>query len=122
MKKYIGKRIMISLVTLLIIILVLFMLLQLMPGSPFNDEKLTADQIAMMSKKYGLDKPLIVQFSLAQWEMSVQSFTSPAMAARNVLALWALPPETVHPETVPYLFSSPTMAPQPPAVVDLRSM
>ena len=54
MKKYIGKRIMISLVTLLIIILVLFMLLQLMPGSPFNDEKLTADQIAMMSKKYGL--------------------------------------------------------------------
>ena len=42
MKKYIGKRIMISLVTLLIIILVLFMLLQLMPGSPFNDEKLTA--------------------------------------------------------------------------------
>ena len=41
MKKYIGKRIMISLVTLLIIILVLFMLLQLMPGSPFNDEKLT---------------------------------------------------------------------------------
>ena len=56
MKKYIGKRIMISLVTLLIIILVLFMLLQLMPGSPFNDEKLTADQIAMMSKKYGLDK------------------------------------------------------------------
>ena len=50
MKKYIGKRIMISLVTLLIIILVLFMLLQLMPGSPFNDEKLTADQIAMMSK------------------------------------------------------------------------
>ncbi len=62
MKKYIGKRIMISLVTLLIIILVLFMLLQLMPGSPFNDEKLTVDQIAMMSKKYGLDKPLIVQF------------------------------------------------------------
>ena len=53
---------MISLAPLLIIILVLFMLLQLMPGSPFNDEKLTADQIAMMSKKYGLDKPLIVQF------------------------------------------------------------
>ena len=36
MKKYIGKRIMNSLVTLLIIILVLLCLLQLMPGSPFN--------------------------------------------------------------------------------------
>ena len=49
MKKYIGKRIMISLVTLLISILVLFMRLQLMPGSPFNDEKLSADQITMIA-------------------------------------------------------------------------
>ena len=43
MKKYIGKRILISLFTLLIIILVLFLLLQLMPGSPFNDEKLSPE-------------------------------------------------------------------------------
>lgn len=62
MKKYLGKRILLSLVTLLIIILVLFLLLQFMPGSPFNDEKLTQNQIAAMSEKYGLDKPVIVQF------------------------------------------------------------
>ena len=62
MKKYIGKRIMISLVTLLIIILVLFMLLQLMPGSPFNDEKLTADMRAALYTKYGLDQPIYIQF------------------------------------------------------------
>ena len=62
MKKYIGKRILISLMTLLIIIFVLFMLLQFMPGSPFNDEKLTPEQIAVMSEKYGLDKPVLVQF------------------------------------------------------------
>lgn len=62
MKKYLGKRILLSLVTLLIIILVLFLLLQFMPGSPFNDEKLTQNQIAAMSEKYGLDKPIIVQF------------------------------------------------------------
>ncbi len=62
MKKYIGKRIAISLVTLLIIILVLFLLLQFMPGSPFNDEKLTPEQIAIMSQKYGLDKPVIIRF------------------------------------------------------------
>lgn len=48
--------------TLLIIIFVLFMLLQFMPGSPFNDEKLTPEQIAVMSEKYGLDKPVLVQF------------------------------------------------------------
>lgn len=62
MKKYIGKRILISLATLLIIILVLFLLLQFMPGSPFNDEKLTPEQIAVMSEKYGLDQPVLVQF------------------------------------------------------------
>lgn len=62
MKKYVLKRILISIVTLLVILLVLFILLQLMPGSPFNDEKLTADQRALLYAKYGLDQPVIVQF------------------------------------------------------------
>ena len=39
MKKYTLKRILTSLFTLLAILLVLFILMQLMPGSPFNDEK-----------------------------------------------------------------------------------
>jgi oligopeptide transport system permease protein len=62
LKKYVLKRILISIVTLLVILLVLFILLQLMPGSPFNDEKLTADQRALLYAKYGLDQPVIVQF------------------------------------------------------------
>jgi len=62
MKKYILKRIFISILTLLVITLVLFILLQLMPGSPFNDEKLTADQKAALFAKYGLDKPIVIQF------------------------------------------------------------
>ena len=33
-----------------------------MPGSPFNDEKLTADQRTALYAKYGLDKPVLVQF------------------------------------------------------------
>jgi len=61
-KKYIIKRILISVFTLLVITLVLFILLQLMPGSPFNDEKLNAEQRASLYAKYGLDKPVIVQF------------------------------------------------------------
>ena len=44
------------------ILLVLFILMQLMPGSPFNDEKLNADQKAALYAKYGLDQPIIVQF------------------------------------------------------------
>ncbi len=33
-----------------------------MPGSPFNDEKLTDDQRTALYAKYGLDKPVVVQF------------------------------------------------------------
>lgn len=62
MKKYITKRVITSIFTLLAILLVLFILMQLMPGSPFNDEKLTADQRAALYAKYGLDQPIIVQF------------------------------------------------------------
>lgn len=62
MKKYILRRVLISVFTLLAITLVLFILLQLMPGSPFNDEKLSDDQRAVLYEKYGLDKPIIVQF------------------------------------------------------------
>ncbi len=62
MKKYIFKRVITSIFTLLAILLVLFILMQLMPGSPFNDEKLTADQREMLYVKYGLDQPIVVQF------------------------------------------------------------
>ncbi|MBR5406928.1 MAG: ABC transporter permease [Lachnospiraceae bacterium] len=62
MAGYLGKRLMISVVTLLFILLILFLLLQFMPGSPFNDEKLSVEQVAVLKQKYGLDKPVIVQF------------------------------------------------------------
>lgn len=62
MKKYLLKRIAISIATLLAILLILFLMLEFMPGSPFNDEKLTADQILLLNQKYGLDKPVFVRF------------------------------------------------------------
>lgn len=62
MLKYILKRVAMSVCTLLVILLVLFTLLQLMPGSPFNDEKLTDEQRATLDAKYGLDQPIVVQF------------------------------------------------------------
>lgn len=62
MGKYIGKRVAISALTLFCIILIMFLLMELMPGTPFNDEKLTADQIAVLYQKYGLDQPVLVRF------------------------------------------------------------
>ena len=62
MFKYITKRVVISFLTLLAILLVLFLMLELMPGSPFNDEKLTASQLALLNEKYGLNDPVIIRF------------------------------------------------------------
>ena len=62
MKKYVAKRVITAIFTLLVILLVLFILMQLMPGSPFNDEKLNADQKAILYAKYGLDQPVFIQF------------------------------------------------------------
>ena len=62
MKKYIIKRLLISIATLLLIIFILFLLMDLMPGTPFNDEKLTPAQIEVLYEKYGLDKPVVVRF------------------------------------------------------------
>lgn len=62
MKKYTLKRVLTFIFTLLAILLILFILMQLMPGSPFNDEKLNDDMRAALYAKYGLDKPIIVQF------------------------------------------------------------
>lgn len=62
MKKYVLKRVITAIFTLLVITLILFILMQLMPGSPFNDEKLNESQKAALYAKYGLDKPIVVQF------------------------------------------------------------
>lgn len=37
-------------------------MLEFMPGTPFNDEKLTAAQKAIIEAKYGLDDPFLVRF------------------------------------------------------------
>lgn len=62
MSKYITRRVLISIATLLVIIFVLFLMLDLMPGSPFNDEKLTESQKALLYAKYGLDQPFLIRF------------------------------------------------------------
>ncbi|QOY61555.1 ABC transporter permease [Thermophilibacter immobilis] len=63
MGRYVAKRLIMALVTLFVILLMLFLLLSFMPGSPFNnEEKLSPDQIAQLRAYYGLDKPLMERF------------------------------------------------------------
>jgi len=61
-RKYIAKRLIISIFTIFTILFVLFMMLELMPGTPFNDEKLTAEQKEIVEEKYGLNDPVLVRF------------------------------------------------------------
>ena len=64
MKKYIFKRVLYSLVAILVLLLLLFLMLDLMPGSPFNDDKLSQEQIDILYQKYGLDQPIIFIYNL----------------------------------------------------------
>ena len=51
MKKYILKRILYSIVAVLVLLLLPFTMLELMPGSPVNDDKLSDEQIAALYEK-----------------------------------------------------------------------
>ncbi|HCS94056.1 MAG: oligopeptide ABC transporter permease [Bavariicoccus seileri] len=61
--KYLSKRVFYMIITLFLIATITFFLMKLLPGSPYaNEEKLTDAQIALMNQKYGLDKPVFVQY------------------------------------------------------------
>lgn len=62
MTKYIMKRLFIAVITTLVILFALFLMLNYMPGTPFNDEKLSPEQKQMLIEKNGLDQPVPVRF------------------------------------------------------------
>ncbi|EHI75362.1 oligopeptide transport system permease [Streptococcus criceti] len=69
MVKYLLKRIAILLVTLWVVVTLSFFLMQVLPGTPYNNPKLTDEMIAMMNKQYGLDKPLWQQYLTYLWNI-----------------------------------------------------
>ncbi len=65
MIRYIGKRLVYMLLTLLVIVALTFLLMQSLPGTPFDENRFSAMSPEMQAAaiaKYGLDQPLIVQF------------------------------------------------------------
>ena len=60
---YIVKRILLALLTIFIVITATFFIMHIVPGGPFTGEKAVSESVqAAMEAKYGLDKPLIVQY------------------------------------------------------------
>ena len=64
MIKYSIKRVLYGLLTLFIVATVTFLLMRLIPGGPFLSEKApSAATIKALEEKYGLDKPLLEQYT-----------------------------------------------------------
>ena len=80
MTRYILKRLLFALVTLFVIITVVFFLLRLAPGGPFDGERRLPPEIeANLKAAYNLDAPLLLQYgrfmvNLAQGDLG-PSFT-----------------------------------------------
>ncbi|MDR3240348.1 MAG: ABC transporter permease [Clostridiales bacterium] len=62
MLKYVSIRVISAVVTLFIVITATFFLMFLVPGGPFLSERVNQQTIDLMNRKYGLDKPLYVQY------------------------------------------------------------
>lgn len=70
MKKYYIKRILSTILTLLIIATVTFFMMRAMPGGPFARERPIAPEILeQIEEKYNLNDPIIVQYFRYMWGM-----------------------------------------------------
>lgn len=65
---YVGRRLLIAIPTLLVIITVAFFMMRMAPGGPFDGErKLNAATEAALNQKFGLDQPLFKQYLDYLW-------------------------------------------------------
>ncbi|MFC4761423.1 ABC transporter permease [Fructobacillus durionis] len=62
MARYILKRALILIITMWIVVTATFFLMQILPGTPYNNPKLTQSAIEQLNATYGLDKPVMVQY------------------------------------------------------------
>lgn len=79
MGRYILSKIGYSLLTLFGVVTVIFLLFTLLPGDPARmmlGQNETAEQVAMVKKKYGFDQPLIVQYGRYLNDLSPISYHS----------------------------------------------
>lgn len=61
---YVGRRLLVAIPTLLVIITVAFFMMRLAPGGPFDgDRRLNAATEAAINAKFGLDQPLWKQYA-----------------------------------------------------------
>lgn len=63
MAAYVLKRIILGLLTIFVIITLTFVIMKLLPGTPYqNEQKMSPELIAQLNHKYGFDKPIPMQY------------------------------------------------------------
>ncbi len=107
MFRYIKKRLLFSFFSLWVILTLTFLVIKMIPGDPFNDEGsnvLSQEVLILLKERYGLDKPLYLQYwqylksilvldfghSLVYKERSVVSIITSAFPASAILGLESL--------------------------------
>ena len=64
MIKFIVKRVIFSIISLLVLIVIVFTLTRLMPGNPFDYDNINKSVRDEMLEHYGLDKPIMTQLGI----------------------------------------------------------
>lgn len=119
MLRYIGRRILVAIPTLIVVSMVSFVIIQMPPGDFLTayvarlratNEEINAEQIAILTEQYGLDQPIYVQYykwisgiitrgdfgRSMEWQTSVKSVIWERLALTMVLTgatlifTWAL--------------------------------
>lgn len=62
MLRYAFRRLVTSVVTLILVILLTFFLMQMVPGGPFLGENVSPEVTQKLLEKYGYDQPVLIQF------------------------------------------------------------
>ena len=81
---YIAKRILLAILTVWVVITVTFFVMHAVPGGPFQSEKAITEQAkAALEAKYGLDKPLLVQYGTYLKDIVTEFDFGPSLKQRG---------------------------------------
>ena len=81
---YIAKRILLAILTVWVVITVTFFVMHAVPGGPFQSEKAITEQAkAALEAKYGLDKPLMVQYGTYLKDIVTEFDFGPSLKQRG---------------------------------------
>lgn len=97
MIKYIIQRIGYSLLTLFVLLTLVFVMMQLLPGDPFSGDKAISESTRIaLNQKYGLDKPI--------WEQYIIYLTNALKGDLGVSLISKQPVTKIISEAFPYSF------------------